>query len=79
VTHDERCRALDEGQPIFHRPDGRLLPDVPPSPAVPSQPVAALEGSHRRLGIEPDAWTATPDWLGERLDPGLAVDMLRRG
>jgi hypothetical protein len=29
-------------------------------------------------GIAPDPWTPTPDWHGERLDLGFAVDVLRR-
>jgi hypothetical protein len=32
---------------------------------------------NRRNGIAPDAWKATPDWHGEPLDLGLAMDMLR--
>jgi hypothetical protein len=33
---------------------------------------------HAEAGIEPDAWTTTPDWHGEPLDYGLAIDMLWR-
>ena len=69
---------VDDGRAVFHRPDGRRLPNVPPSPAVPREPVAALGAANHRLGIDPDAWTATPDWLGESLDLGLAIDMLRK-
>jgi Domain of unknown function (DUF222)/HNH endonuclease len=65
------------GGVTFLRPDGRLLPVVPPSPEVPLHPTAALARAHRRQGIQPDSWTATPDWGGERLDLGLAIDGLR--
>jgi uncharacterized protein DUF222/HNH endonuclease len=65
------------GGVTFLRPDGRLLPVVPPSPEVPLHPTAALARAHRRQGIKPDPWTATPDWGGERLDLGLAIDGLR--
>jgi len=66
------------GRAVFYRPDGRRPPDVPPRPAVAQQPAAALEAANHRLGVDPDAWTATPDWLGEPLDLGLAIDTLRR-
>ena len=67
------------GEPVFRRPDGRVLPDVPPSPNVPREPTLALARAHRSGGVEPDAWTTTPDWHGERLDLGFAIDMLREG
>jgi Domain of unknown function (DUF222)/HNH endonuclease len=70
-------RLTEEGRAVFHRPDGRRLPEVPASPAVPSAPAAALAQAHRTLGIEPDAWTATPDGFGEELDLGLAIELLR--
>lgn len=81
AVHEEGWTVqLDrEGRALFHRPDGRLFPRVPATSEVPAEPVAALERANRRLGIEPDAWAATPDWLGERLDLGLAIDMLRLG
>ncbi len=66
-----------EGRAIFHRPDGRPLPDVPPSPPVPVEPAADLERANQSLGIDPDPWAATPDWVGESLDLGLAIDALR--
>lgn len=68
-----------KGEPVFRRPDGRVLPDVPPSPTAPRDPTAALARAHRSRGVEPDAWTTTPDWRGERLDPGFAIDLLRAG
>jgi hypothetical protein len=67
----------EEVQFLFYRPDGRLLPGVPPAPPVPADPMADLVRGHRLKGIDPDAWTATPRWHGETLDLGLAIDMLR--
>jgi len=69
-------RLNEDGRAVFYRPDGRRLPNVPPSPAIPQAPVAALEAANHRLGVDPDAWTATSDWLGESLDLGLTIDML---
>jgi hypothetical protein len=61
----------------FYWPDGRLLPEVPDPPILPSDPLAALTRSHRQEGIEPGPWTPTPAWYGETLDLGLTLDMLR--
>ncbi len=54
-----------------------MIPEVPSAPVLPPEPVKALEERHGREGIRPDAWTATPLWNGERMDYGLALDMLR--
>ena len=70
-------RLDSEGRAVFHQPDGRRLPTVPDTPAVPSEPADALVGAHRMLGIDPGPWESTPDWTGESLDLGLAIDMLR--
>lgn len=72
-----RVEVAETGELRFYRPDGRLVPDVPAAPPLPKDPVASLKKEHRALGIEPDAWTATPDWHGEPLDLGLAIYALR--
>jgi len=59
----------------FFRPDGSPIPEVPPVPELPPDPVEALVRGHRKDGIDPDPWTPTPDWHGEPLDYGLALDM----
>jgi len=68
-------RQLD-GALQFRRPDGRLLPHVPPSTAVPLDPVGALRAQHDAQGLGLHARTACPGWLGERLDLGWAIDVL---
>jgi 5-methylcytosine-specific restriction endonuclease McrA len=60
----------------FRRPDGRLLPEVPPSAAVPADPVQALRTRHDSHGLRLHARTTCPSWLGERLDVGWAIDVL---
>jgi len=66
------------GSPVrFFTQDGRAVSVVPESPPLPAEPVAALVQGHKKGGITPDAWTATPLWNGEILDYGLAIDMLR--
>lgn len=66
----------ETGELRFHRPDRRLLPEVPPTPPLEDDPVAALEAEQRDLGIDP--WTPTTRWLGDRLDVDWALFTLRR-
>jgi 5-methylcytosine-specific restriction endonuclease McrA len=78
AVHEEGycvARARD-GTLRFTRPDGRALPDVPSAPAVPADPVRALERRHAAAGLRLHARTACPAWLGERLDLGWAIDVL---
>jgi hypothetical protein len=65
-----------DGEVRFRRPDGRPLPGVPPSPEVLGDPVKILRAQHDAEGLVLDARTATPGWLGERLDVGWAIDIL---
>jgi HNH endonuclease len=60
----------------FRRPDGRLLPEVPPPVAVPADPVGALHARHEAQGLRLHAKTTCPRWLGERLDVVYAIDVL---
>jgi hypothetical protein len=60
----------------FRRPDGRPLPDVPPPVPVPAQPVESLQAEHAAHGLAINARTSCPQWLGERLDLGWALDVL---
>ena len=68
-------RQLD-GELRFRRPDGRPLPDVPPPPAIPDDPVQALRARNEAAGLHPHARTTCPGWLGKRLDVGWAIDVL---
>jgi hypothetical protein len=60
----------------FRRPDGQVLPEVPRPPAEPDDPLGALRVQHDARGLVLSARTATPEWLGERLDVGWALDVL---
>ena len=68
-------RAPD-GTLRFRRPDGQLLPEVPPVPTVPADSVQALRACHQAQGLRLHAGTTRPRWLGERLDVGYAIDVL---
>jgi HNH endonuclease len=71
-----RIERTSDGALRFQRPDGRLLPEVPPPVFVPADPVHALRRQHEALGLRLHARTTCPDWLGERLDVGYAIDVL---
>jgi hypothetical protein len=54
-----------------------VIPDVPAADPVDEDSIARLEREHTEQGLEIGAWTATPDWHGERLDAGFAVMAMR--
>ena len=78
AVHEEgyRVERHADGALRFRRPDGRLLPDVPPSPEVPRDPVHALRARNEASGLRLHARTACPGWQGECLDVGRAIDVL---
>jgi len=78
AVHEEgyQLDRQPDGELRFRRPDGRLLPEVPPPPGVPSDPVNVLRARHDAEGLVLHARTATPGWLGEHLDVGWAIDVL---
>jgi hypothetical protein len=43
---------------------------------MPDDPVKAIRARHDEEGLVMHARTATPGWLGERLDIGWAIDVL---
>jgi hypothetical protein len=78
AVHEEgyQVERQPDGALRFLRPDGRPLPDVPPPPAVPEDPVQALRARNAADGLHLHARTTCPGWLGERLDVGWAIDVL---
>src|SRR6266545_620318 len=70
AVHEEgyRVERHSDGALSFRRPDGRLLPDVPPLPAVSHDPSCALRTKNEAAGLRLQARTACPGWQGERLD-----------
>ena len=51
-----------DGELHFRRPDGRLLPEVPPPAVIPADPVQALRARHEAQGLRLHARTAIPGW-----------------
>jgi 5-methylcytosine-specific restriction endonuclease McrA len=78
AVHEEgyQIARQSDGALEFRRPDGRVLPDVPPAAVVPTDPVHALRATNVGHGIHIDARTAGAGWLGERLNVGWAIDVL---
>jgi hypothetical protein len=78
AVHEEGYTVEREpdGTLRFRRPDGRLLPDVPPPVRVPGDPLGELRARHEAEGLCLHKWTICGRWLGERLDLGYALDVL---
>jgi 5-methylcytosine-specific restriction endonuclease McrA len=78
AVHEEgyRLERAGDGELEFRLPDGRLMPDVPPLAAVPSDPVQILRAQDDANGLGIHSRTALPDWQGQRLDVGWAIDVL---
>jgi 5-methylcytosine-specific restriction endonuclease McrA len=78
AVHEEEYQVERgrDGALRFRRPDGQALPEVPPPAAVPADPVQALRAGHHAQGLRLHAQTVRPNWTGERLDLGWAIDVL---
>jgi hypothetical protein len=78
AVHEEgyQVERQPDGELRFRRPDGRPLPDVPPPPAIPEDPVGALRARNEAAGLHLHGRTTCPGWQGERLDVGWAIDVL---
>ena len=78
AVHEEgyQVERQPDGELQFRRPNGWVIPEVPPSPDRAEDPAAAIRTQNEREGLALHARTAMPGWLGERLDVGYAIDVL---
>ena len=78
TVHEEgyKVERGPDGELQFLMPDGRVLPDVPSPGTVAADPEAAIRSLNAGDGLALHPRTATPNWLGERLDVGYAIDVL---
>ena len=78
AVHEEgfRVRMGPSGDVTFCWPDGRPFPAVATAPRWNGPPLAPADARLVAAGIEIGPDTATPDWHGERLDLGYAIDVL---
>jgi 5-methylcytosine-specific restriction endonuclease McrA len=65
-----------DGELTFRDPRGWAIPHVPPPADPDADPVKWVRARNEAEGLLLDAHTATPGWLGERLDLGYALDVL---
>jgi 5-methylcytosine-specific restriction endonuclease McrA len=78
AVHEEgyQVERQPDGDLQFRHPAGWAIPYVPPPAEVPGDPAHAIRARNEAEGLVLDAHTATPGWLGERLDVGDAMDVL---
>src|SRR5262245_27685017 len=78
AVHEERFQIEHgaDGEFIFRHPRGWALPHVPPPADLYADPVKSIRARNDAEGLLLDAHTATPGWLGERLDVAYAMDVL---
>ena len=78
AVHEEgfTVRLNATGDAEFCWPNGRPFPAVPPPPRWSGPPLAPTDARLAASAIVIDADTATPDWHGERLDVGFAIDVM---
>ena len=78
AVHEEgfTVRLDPAGDAEFCWPDGRPFPAVPPPPRWSGPPLAPTDARLATSAIVIDADTATPDWHGEPLDVGFAIDVM---
>jgi Domain of unknown function (DUF222)/HNH endonuclease len=78
AVHEEgyQVERQPDGALQFRWPNGRIMHDVPLPPAVPRDPVAVMRARHEQNGLALHPRTAIPDWRGEPLDVGYAIDVL---
>ncbi|MGH7388354.1 MAG: DUF222 domain-containing protein [Candidatus Rokuibacteriota bacterium] len=78
AVHEEGYQVdrQPDGDLRFRRPDGRVLPEVPPPAEVRGDPVKVLRARNDAEGLHLHARTAMPGWLGEHLNVGWAIAVL---
>ena len=80
AVHEEGFHVEREadGELSFRHPNGWAIPNVPACTDVRCDPVETIRDCNAQNGSNPSAHTATPGWLGERLDVRYAIDVMYR-
>jgi hypothetical protein len=77
-VHEGRVviQRLDDSAVRFLRPDGQSFDSVAPDHTRPLCDWQQLPAVHDQQGIRIDKTTATTRWRGEKMDYGLAIEVL---
>src|SRR5207245_492919 len=67
AVHEEgyQVERQPDGELQFRRPNGWVIPEVPRSPDLPADPLAAIRAWNEANGLALNARTTMPGWLGE--------------
>ena len=78
AVHEEgfQVKRLADGELEFRRPNGWVFPDVPPMPELQRDSEGLLRAETAAAGVHVDATTLRPNWSGERLNLGYAIDVM---
>jgi len=77
-VHEEgyRVERAEDGELRFRHPRGWPIPSVPPPISLPGDPAGTIRAENESHGVHIHPNTATPSWLGERIDVRYALDVL---
>ena len=67
---------LPDGELEFRRPNGWLIPDAPPLPAVPGDAVGSLRAVNEAARLDLDGRGLSGTWSGERFSVAWAIDCM---
>jgi hypothetical protein len=70
---------LDDGAWRFIKRSGEVLEACVPGHTRPFAQWTSIVAAHQAQGLEIDARTAATGWRGERMDYGIAIDLLIAG
>jgi hypothetical protein len=59
---------------VFSLPDGKIIPRGPDTHSRGN--VVAIKSGNRKNGLKITPGTSIPEWYGDQMDHGMAVDML---
>jgi Domain of unknown function (DUF222)/HNH endonuclease len=78
AVHEDgfQLQRLADGELEFRDPRGRVVPHVPPPPVLRGDSEQLLRDDNASAGVHVDAHTLTPNWGGERLNLGWAIDVM---
>ncbi|HEY2992011.1 MAG TPA: DUF222 domain-containing protein [Methylomirabilota bacterium] len=71
-----QMQRLASGELEFKRPNGWLIPEAPPLPAVPGDAVGDLRATNEAAGLQLDGRALSGAWSGERFSADYAISVM---